>query len=139
MPDMPITQPWTIGNDCILKYTLGASGIGTTELKCQNLSFSDSMETTEVTRRGDGWKMQVPVIRTLSMTLDIQYDPTDAVYGDLQACYASRGRVSFTIEDDRGNNLVSFCGFISKFDVNQSLGEAMKASLEILPAPGNNG
>ena len=133
------TNPYVISNDCVFKYTIGTGGTGGTVLDLKDVSFSDSYEMADVTsRRSGGWKWQVPTLRTITLSATLIYDPTSSGFTDVHNAFVNRQRISLTVEDDRGGEILSFVAIIGKFDLNQNLGEAMTASVEFLPAPGDN-
>ena len=139
-PDLT-TQPFSLGLDCIFRYDLtGADAITpivpSRTLRVVDVKWSDSLETADVTDRGaGGFKQSAPTLRTLTLSATLLYDRTNTDFEDLYAAYSNRQRVVVGVGDDRGNYFV-FVATISKFDLDQTLTEAVKADVEIIPSRG---
>lgn len=122
-----------LGLSC--KLFRGEAGeLATTEMtNVKNVTLSiEKGEADITTRAADGWKMFMATLKEASIEFEMVYDPADADFNAIQAAFFSDTPLAFCITDGVSNGLNCDC-MVTKFDIDQSLEEAVTVSVAIKP------
>ena len=122
-----------LGLDCIL-YRGTAGAIAPIEMKnVRDLALNiEKGEADITTRAAKGWKMTAATLKEGSIEFDLVYDAQNSDFTTLEAAFLCDVPLAFFVSDGDGNGLDCDCD-VTKFDLDQSLEEAVKASVTLKP------
>jgi len=120
----------------------GSEGTYAVVNNVRNVSLSlETAEADVTTRANEGWRATTPTLKDASIEFEMIYDTDDTDgFGKVQAAFLGDSDLwvkvldGGTLESD-GSGLVAKCR-VTNFSINQSLEEAVTASVSLKPTSG---
>ena len=120
----------------------GSAGSYSEVTNVRNVSLSlETAEADVTTRSNNGWRATTPTLKDASVEFEMIYDTDDTVgFAKVQAAFLNDTDLWVKVldggaNDTAGDGLVAKCR-VTNFSINQSLEEAVTASVSLKPTYG---
>lgn len=122
-----------LGLNCVL-YRGEAGQTAATEMtNVKDLELNLTTGEADITTRAaNGWRAYAATLKEASLTFQMNYDPDDTDFTEIQKSFMNQSAIAFLVGDDRGNGMdADFV--ITEFTNNQPLEEAATVSVTARP------